>query len=199
MSNTNSPVKTAGEPQASDVCAEDALDELRHNRTHTVPPGMRGVWVSTKLPRLSEEHLSATDENAVPPPVARPQNKLRTSHLLVLGALLGGAVVGLLLFRFGILAPKAPPPATPPLEKPDNTVVSPVEPVPVQAPAVKVAPEPAAPAISAKSAPVSEPAPKPRSKVVREAKQPVTPKAAPAQTRETLDPNGNDELIFKSR
>ncbi|MGC4070815.1 MAG: hypothetical protein QM784_40300 [Polyangiaceae bacterium] len=48
----------------ANACAEDSLEDLRHNRTRTLPPGLRGLWSAITLQRLPEEHLSQTGDTS---------------------------------------------------------------------------------------------------------------------------------------
>ncbi|HMA91607.1 MAG TPA: hypothetical protein VKP30_02930 [Polyangiaceae bacterium] len=84
---------------------EDSLESLRHNQTHTLPPGARVAWLSHRLEDLPEEHLRATDDlsreaakNAAEVSsdegleARRARGRVPLVYIAVVGAVLGGAI-----------------------------------------------------------------------------------------------------------
>ena len=188
MTKPTSPVTIAGDPQAADACAEDALEELRHNRTHTLPPGMRGLWISTKLQRLGEEHLSATDETTTAA-LGTETTIQKKRRAYVITGFLGGLALALIVY--GWLATRR-------IESPPkDAAVTPVQQTP--APVTAVIP----PLVSASATPpqkaqsTTTAAPKPRAKVEVKTQPPISSKVLPRAT--PPDTSGSDEAIFKSR
>jgi flagellar basal body-associated protein FliL len=204
MPNPNFPKKTMGDIKANGVCAEDALEDLRLNRTHTIPPGMRGLWVATKLQRLGEDHLSATDEtttsalgtegNEESSHVSVKQHNRRDKFIiglvviLVLCGIVGALVV---FFRSKSTSVDADPTPGTPVE-----AVTPKVQPPIAQTLTVFSIEQAAPTQPAKP-PRKEPLkaqPRPKTQTT----QPVTnaTKTVPPKTQGSTD---DDEAIFKSR
>lgn len=178
-----------------DLAAQDPaggnLDALRHNQTHTLPPGARIGWLSEPLPEMPEEHLRATDETTRAALGVRDgMSKLwRALHLhwrlvfAIVGCVLVAASAGLLFVLRGspdLSGSAAQSSAT---SAPNNTVLPTA--VPKATPSATSVPSSTAPLTSSEVA---------RSKTVKS--PPTLPTKKP--------PNGTDnarvdELLFKSR
>lgn len=136
MTKPESPARAEVETPPESSIAEDALDALRHNRTHTIPPGARVDWLTHQLPRLTEDHLSATDETTTAalgvatPPTPTPQIP-RRALAIVLGVVAVSALA--VWFTGKTLRPpteptkpaiaSAPPPVVTSPSKPEQTAV----------------------------------------------------------------------------
>lgn len=200
MTKPNSPVTVTADAQVNDVCAEDALDDLRHNRSHPVPPGMRGAWLATKPQRLSEEHLSATDETTTTALGVKPSNEesrgpdilrnRRAQRMLGVAAcvVLFGGVAGWLLTT------RAKEKSANPDATADSAVVPSIVSSVKQAPSASpVTGAPSATPLGTSNHSVSKTPTHPK-------KQTTPPNRVPSKAQRTTQvPSDDDEAIFKSR